>query len=494
MKVKTIHILSLLLVFSSVILAQSKQTGLSKAVQQAANSADLKSGLWSMYARNNNTGQILVDINSEKGLAPASNLKLLTSAVALELLGEDYTFNTYLEYDGSIGAGGIISGNLYVRGEGDPTLGSPEMPGVLPLDSLILDWVNKIQELGIHSISGNLIADDSYFDDYMPVAGDWFWTDMGNYYGAGTSGLCINENLYYLYFKPAAKVGGPAAVLRTEPVISGLNFINHMKTGPIGSGDNGYIFHAPWQWMQQLEGTIPAGDNEFSIKGSLPDPALFTVQCLKNKLTDAGISLRGDVLTVRESAALPPDQRHIFYIVHSPALKDIIFRLNKKSVNIYAEQILKTLGKKYNYSSALDSSIQVIKNWLKENDISTAGLFLHDGSGLSWLNRITTLTFVQMLSVVSQKPYFRAFYNSLPVAGDSADIGTLKNFCKGTRAAKNLRAKTGGLERVLTHTGYVHSKKGDLICFSMMANDYSSKEKPVRNLHEKIMIQLAELP
>jgi D-alanyl-D-alanine carboxypeptidase/D-alanyl-D-alanine-endopeptidase (penicillin-binding protein 4) len=163
-------------------------------------------------------------------------------------------------------------------------------------------------------------------------------------------------------------------------------------------------------------------------------------------------------------------------------------------VNLYAEQILKTLGKKYNYSSALDSSVQVIKNWLNENNISTDGLFLHDGSGLSWLNRITTLTFVQMLSVVSQKPYFRSFYNSLPVAGDSADIGTLKNFCKGTRAAKNLRAKTGGLERVLTHTGYVYSKKGDLICFSMMANDYSGKEKPVKNLHEKIMIQLAELP
>jgi D-alanyl-D-alanine carboxypeptidase/D-alanyl-D-alanine-endopeptidase (penicillin-binding protein 4) len=493
MKLKILYIFSLLLMPLSIAFAQPKLTSLSKSAQEANNSSNLKFGSWSMYALNSHTGQVLVDINSHKGMAPASNLKLLTSAVALELLGEEYIFNTYLEYDGTISSGGNLNGNLYVRGEGDPTLGSADMTGVLPLDSLIMDWVSRIQNLGIHTISGNLIADDSFLDDYMPTPGTWFWTDMGNYYGAGTSGLCINENLYNLFFKPAVKIGDPAEVLRTEPVIPGLTFINHMKTGPVGSGDNGYIFHAPWQWIQQLEGTIPAGVNEFSIKGSLPDPAKFTVQCLKNKLTEAGITLNGDALTIRE-APTASAQRYTFYIVHSPSLKDIIFRLNKKSVNLYAEQILRILGKKYNYSSSVDSSVQVIKNWLTENDISTDGLFLHDGSGLSWLNRITTYSFVQMLVVVSRKPYFQTFYNSLPIAGDSADTGTLKNFCKGTRAAKNLRAKTGGLERVRTHSGYVHSKKGDLICFSMMANDFSGPGKTIESLHEKIMIRLAELP
>ena len=175
---------------------------------------------------------------------PASNLKLLTTAVALDMLGGDYQINTDLEYDGQINSKGELNGNLYIRGEGDPTLGSSEMEGVARYDSLFRIWVEQIKAKGIIKITGNIIGDDSYFD-YMPLPGGWAWDDIGNYYAAGTSGLCINENLYYLYFKPADSVGEKAEVIRTEPQLANLSFINHMKTGKKGSGDNGYIYAAP---------------------------------------------------------------------------------------------------------------------------------------------------------------------------------------------------------------------------------------------------------
>jgi D-alanyl-D-alanine carboxypeptidase/D-alanyl-D-alanine-endopeptidase (penicillin-binding protein 4) len=495
MNTRIVITLVLVLIISISAPAQSKYANLAKVVKQAANTPSLKYGQWSMYAINSKTGEVLVDINSQRGMAPASNLKLITSAAALELLGEGYTCYTYLKYDGDIDPSGQLQGNLYICGEGDPTLGSTEMQGVLALDSLMLDWTSRISSLGIKSINGDIIADDSFFD-YMPTPANWFWNDIGNYFGAGTSGLCVNENLYCLYFRPGEKAGDPARILRTEPAdIPDLQFINHMKTGAAGSGDNGYIYHAPWQWIHQLEGTIPAEVNEFSIKGSLPDPAKFAAQYLKGKLIASGIAVSGPALTIREA---PPSnkERITFNIISSPPLKDIIYRLNKKSINIYAEQILKIMGKQASGGSStdLESSLQVVQDWLQKNGVSTDGLFIHDGSGLSWLNRVTTLSFVQLLDILIKKPYFNTFYNSLPIAGDSADSGTMKNFCRGTKAAKNLRAKTGGIERVRTHTGYVRTRKGDLVCFSMMANDFSGSGRVIELLHEKIMIQLAELP
>ena len=188
--------------------------------------------------------------------------------------------------------------NLYIRGEADPTLGSCDFDSSTCLESQMGRWVSAVQRAGIKQIDGNIIGDDRFLD-HMPLPGGWLWTDIGNYYAAMTSGLSINENLYYLYFKPARYVGGPAEVLRTEPEVPGLSFFNHMKTGAAGSGDNGYIYAAPWQMVHQLEGTIPAGVSEFSIKGSLPDPALFAAQMLKEQLATAKIEVQGDAMSTR---------------------------------------------------------------------------------------------------------------------------------------------------------------------------------------------------
>jgi D-alanyl-D-alanine carboxypeptidase/D-alanyl-D-alanine-endopeptidase (penicillin-binding protein 4) len=479
-------LLLLLILNLNVINAQ-----INKIIDEIAEHPNLISGRWSAYAKNAQTGEVIVDYNSEKIMYPASNLKLLTSAVALDKLGSDFKMSTFVEYDGTINLSGELIGNLFIRGEGDPTLGSTEMEVVLPYDTLFQVWVDKLKENGITKISGDIIANDSYLD-YVPLPDGWAWDDMGNYYAAGTSGLCINENLYYLYFKPSNTVGGEATVLRTEPEIPGLKFVNHMKTGKKGSGDNGYIYAAPWQYIHQLEGTVPTGVKEFSIKGALPDPAKFVSQYFRKLCEKNGITVSGEAKTIREHSNSQKNRKEIF-IHQSPPLKDIVFRLNKKSVNLYAEQLLKMLGKHFNKKGTYESGLKVTKNWLKTNEISTENLFLHDGSGLTRANGLTTKFLVDLLMVMKDKSTFMDFYNSLPIAGDSEDIGGIKKLCVDSKAAKNLCAKTGGHNRIRAHSGYVHSQSGELVCFSMIANDYKDSSKKIDKLHEKIMIELANL-
>jgi D-alanyl-D-alanine carboxypeptidase/D-alanyl-D-alanine-endopeptidase (penicillin-binding protein 4) len=479
---------------SSVIPDSGENTyqELNRFVKSVPKMQNLKHGLWSVFVLNTETGKVLLDINGEKSLAPASNLKLLTSAVALSILGSEKRFKTYLEYNGTITRDGTLTGDIFIRGEGDPTLGSGQIPDVLPLPELMDQWVEAIQSKGIRKIEGNIIADDSYLD-FMPLPGDWFWEDMGNYYAAGTSGLCINENMYRLYFRPGKKVGNPATVLRTDPNVPGLEFINHMKTGAVGSGDNGFIYGAPWQYIHQLEGTVPAGVNEFSIKGALPDPARFAAGCLYDHLVKNKISVTGKIATVREIGT-ESQKRHQFSVITSPALKEIVYRLNKKSVNIYTEQLLKILGKEMKGSGTFENGFEVLEEWLDDKNIYNDGLFLHDGSGLSRANATPTRFFAELLKAISNDAIFNDYYHSLSVAGDPNDIGYMKNMCKGTRAAKNLRAKTGLINRVRAHSGYVSTRSGVRLSFSMIANDYKGSYRAIDRIHEKIMIQLAELP
>ncbi len=487
------NFLFLFLIITSItnLFSQNYINKIDKTVKNVSAHPNLQHGRWSVYAKNTENGKVVADYHSEKIMYPASNLKLVTSAVALDKLGSEFVVNTYLEHDGEINSKGELIGNLFIRGEGDPTLGSTEMDGVAHYDTLFQEWVNKLKNKGITRISGNIIADDSYLD-YMPLPGGWAWTDIGNYYATGTSGLCINENLYHLFFKPAKSVGNKAIILRTEPQIQELKFINHMKTGKKGSGDNGYIYAAPWQYEHQLEGTIPAGVKEFSIKGAMPDPAKIAAEYFKKTCIKNGITVLGDARTIREHSKEGGNRKQLF-IHKSPPLKDIVYRLNKKSVNLFAEQLLKILGKYYNKRGTYESGLKVINNWLKTNEVSTENLFLLDGSGLTRHNGVTTKFFVDLLMVMAKKSSFPDFYNSLPIAGEPNDIGGIKKLCIGSKAAKNLRAKTGGHYRVRAHSGYVHNQSGELICFSMIANDYKGSSRKIDKLHEKIMIQLADI-
>jgi D-alanyl-D-alanine carboxypeptidase/D-alanyl-D-alanine-endopeptidase (penicillin-binding protein 4) len=474
------------------ISAQRNQEQLQTLAQKCNNHPNLQYGQWSACALNTTSNRIILAINSKKSLIPASNIKIITSAAALDLLDENECWHTYLEYSGTINKNGELNGNIYLRGEGDPTLGSSQMNGALNLDSLYQLWVSQIKKLQIQTINGEIIGDDSYLD-FMPIAGDWSWMDMGNYYAPPTSGLCIHENMYTLFFQSPQELHIIAQVLRTEPVIEGLSFHNTMRTGRVKTGSKAFIYGAPGQWKRILAGYIPAGKGEYAIEGSLPDPALFAARYLKLKLEQANIKVNGKAAVIRDTCR-QSENRTTISIVKSPPLKNMIYRLNKYSVNLYAEQILKVLGEKMKGRGSREKGIELIMEWLTSKNISTKGIFIRDGSGLSRSNSCTTRFFVELLDAMSRTNNFKTFYDSLPVAGDSNDQGNLKKMGKGTRAAANVHAKTGTMERVRCISGYVHSRSKELICFSIMANNFIGKSKIIDQLHESIIVSLAEMP
>ncbi|MGE5409635.1 MAG: D-alanyl-D-alanine carboxypeptidase/D-alanyl-D-alanine-endopeptidase [Clostridiales bacterium] len=485
-----------LLIVSFAISAQTVQSVISKA-DSCLNVIKKANGQASFYAEYTDTGEQILDLNGEEALAPASCMKILTSSAALAKLGGDYRYETKIFYDGKIDKGGILNGNIYIVGDGDPALGSNRIKGSLPLDSLIDHWVDAVRAKGIKKINGRVFADALKYEMYT-VPDDWPWIDIGNYYGAGASALAINENMYSIYFRPGSKEGSKADVLRTEPEISWLSFINKMMTGKEGSGDNGYIYCAPLQTQAVLKGTVPAGVPEFSIKGSIPDPSYFAAYYFSKALLRSGIIFQNTDIDLSNVAAkldrpVEYDNAKKISSVISPTLREIVFIINKKSHNLYTEQILRELAFRQKKEGSTKKGIEALYDFMKENKIPSEGVYLHDGCGLSRSDAITARTFVKLLSFNTKQNYFNDFYNSLGIAGKEDDEGFFQNYGRHTLIENNARIKDGLIGHVRSHTGYVKSRSGRLIAFSFIANNYSGQTKDINKMHTEMMIKLAEL-
>lgn len=470
---------------------KKSQTGMNSRIEKTAREIQqsplLQHGRWSCTVLDVHSGDVLIGINSEKSMAPASNLKLFTSAAAFAVLGKDHCFSTRLAYSGKIDRG-ELAGDLIVIGGGDPTLGSSiikNAPGYL---QILQQFVKAIRKAGIRKIAGNIIVDVSFFDS-MNIPDGWLWVDIGNYYGAGPSALCFHENQYRLYFKPGKSVGASATVLGTDPEITDIVFRNDMKTGPVGSGDHGVIYGGSGGNTRILGGTIPAGVKRFSIKGSVPNSPLLFARLLHKQILQAGIEVAGKDSVSRDVVLY---DRELLQN-ESPPLSEIIYWLNKKSINLYAEVLLKHLGRVELKTGSFDAGIKAVKTFLTAQGIPLDGMNLLDGSGLSPQNRITTMQMTLLLKKVAESVYFKEFFRSLPVAGSRSDDGNLGYFCRRSAAANNVRVKTGFIDRVRAHSGYVKTESGNLLCFSMIANDYAGKMGGIDKLHEKMLIALAEM-
>ncbi len=486
---KKLFLLSLILILISSFSYSQSYKNLNLELKKESQSKLLTHGVWGVYAQYVKSGKVILDYNSEKSLAPASGLKVFTTITALNLLGENYKYKTKVYYNGEI-TKGVLNGDVYIVGGGDPTLGSNLVKGSLPLDSLMMSWTNAIKAKGITSINGSIIAEAHYFEGER-VPDYWNWMDIGNYYGAGPSSLSINNNLYYLYFKPADKVGDLAKVLRTQPEIPGLKFQNYMKTGAVGSGDNGYIYSAPEQFEARLRGSVPAGVKEFSIKGSIPDPPLFAAQYFEKYLNSNGVKVSEPAKKI-ETEVLHKATNLITETL-SPPLKDIVYITNKKSDNLYAETLMRTFAKVQTGIGSTEKGVNVLMNFLDSNGIKTEGIKLHDGCGLSRTDMITPKAMAQLLAFMTKQKVFDSFWNSLAVAGIKNDPGYFKNFGSGTKLQGNARIKSGLISDVRSESGYVYDGKGRLIVFSMIANNYTGTSRQVDELHKKILLKLAEL-
>lgn len=440
--------------------AQPLPQRIASAYKKFASDQQLAFGTASLTVLNASTGEVIFTENGNTGLASASTLKTITAATAYHLLGKDFTWETTLGYTGAISGDGTLNGDIIIKGSGDPSLGSDRYDQTKS-ETILKRWVDAVSRAGIKRLTGRIIADDRLFGT-QTMPGGWTWQDMGNYYGAGPSTLTWRENQFDLIFRPGI-VGQPAALLRTEPDMSYLKIVNEVTSGKAGTGDNVYVYSAPYSNVVYLRGTYGV-DLKKAISASVPDPATDLAQTLKNRLKAVGISA-GTIITARELVAdkltFQPDTK-ILDTHTSPTLEKIVYWFNQKSINLYGEHLVKTIAWKQGKEVTTPEGVSVIKDfWNKKLGIDKNAMNIYDGSGLSPANRITTMSMAQILQSLKKEPWFQLYYESIPVYN-------------------NMRVKSGSIGDVIAYAGYQTSANGTPLVFSIMMNNYSGSSSAAR--------------
>lgn len=441
----------------------------------------LKSALVA-YCITDANGTIIAEKNKETALVPASTLKLLTTATAIEQLGRDLRFETTLGYTGHISPEGILKGNIYILGKGDPTLGSNLFPKG---EAFMEDWLEALRKKGIRKVEGDIIADDRYFDT-QGISPHWLYEDTGNYYAAGTYGINIFDNTYKLYLQ-SFKAGDPIKVLRSEPLIDNMKWVSYAVAAD-NRKDSIYLQGMPFYPLHYLYGTMPAHQSEFCVKGAIPDPPLFLASWMKKKMQFSQITVEGEPLTARilseRGEKIMVDTFTVLARTYSPPLIDIARIVNQRSHNLYAETLLRQLAVSDGKKGSRKQAIDVLKHYWMDKHIAIDGQEIVDGCGLSRLNTVSPLFFVKVLNQMRHEEHFEEFKQTIPVIGEE---GTVASLLKGTRLAGRGRAKSGSMQGVLCYAGYI-SEQGKGYTFAIMVNHHHATTLKVRKEIEKILL------
>lgn len=437
-------------------------------------------------------GEAIIGYNSRQTLSTASTLKLVTTATAIATLGPTFSYTTVLEYDGTVRDSTLI-GNLYIRGSGDPSLGTWRYTGFADTPTLLTVWSDAIRRVGIRRIQGSVVGDASIYTN-LPTPDTWPYSDLGNYYGAGLSGLNINENLYRVFFRPGNAVTAPAIFLRTDPPLPYVTMYNTVTTDGPDTGDQVNIYGAPFANQQWLTGKVPLDSKEFSVKGALPDPAFYAAYALTERLRRDSVSVSNLPLTYGPGQPLPKNQlkRTTLHVQRSPALTELAQQTNFQSINLYAEALMRTAALRLVPTTRNTSeAIEAIENFWRAKGVNLNGFRMRDGSGLSTVGGLSADNMTGILAKMGQERTFPAFYETIPVVGRT---GTVRSLARNTAAAGNVRAKSGSIEGVRAYAGYFTAADGELMAFSVMVNRFTpSQSRSLTAYFERLLVAMVAL-
>lgn len=430
---------------------------------------------WAISVRSLDRDELLYSLNAGKLMVPASNMKIVTLAGAAETLGWDRRFTTTLETQGTIDAG-VLHGDLIVRGGGDPTINGRDGRAA----ALLAEWCAALRALGIHEIDGRVVGDDQLFDDEGLGAG-WAWDYLQYGYAAPVGALQFNEDVAQLVVAPGAAPGVPAIV--TFPPGTGLTLVNRAITGPPGVPETvDYRRHLD-RPVLEVTGTVPlapaAGDTSASPPRTVVrlvavvNPTVFFAQSLADALRAGGLRVAGDAVDFDDVAAellSAGSLRRVLATAESPPLRDIAGVLMKSSQNLYAETLLKAIGAAAGGLGTTAAGREAVLRMLDEWGFDRDMLVMADASGLSRYNYVTAELLTGILARMYSDPRHRdPFLAAFPAAGRD---GTMATRLRGTRAEGNALAKTGSISNVRTLSGYVRTRDGEMLAFSILANDF----------------------
>lgn len=425
-------------------------------------------------------GKELTSLNKEMSLTPASVLKIITTATAIETLGDTFRYNTDLLLNNG------DTQELIIKGYGDPTLGS-EYSNDVAL-SFIEKWANTIAPKLKKGTPINIKVNDSYFG-YDGVSSKWLYEDLGNYYAAGAYGISIFDNTYRLHFN-TMKTDAAPHLLKTIPNLPDIHFSNRLNLNSTGR-DNGYIRGFPFSNERIIVGDIPAKKTSFVIKGDIPDPGLLLGRTIADKLATQGYKInkisttRSEYFDQKVKSEISPN---LIYTHRSTELKDIIKVINVRSNNHYSEHLIRTIGRTSNpeiHSDPLTEGIGFVKTFWDSKGISTDGLYMYDGCGLAPANKITPETICDILVYMQTKSHHASsFFNSLPKAGRE---GTVRNLLKGTRLEGHVFVKSGSIANTQCFAGY-YINGDQKYAFTVMVNNFEGKHREIVKLIESFLL------
>ncbi|MGB6128699.1 MAG: D-alanyl-D-alanine carboxypeptidase/D-alanyl-D-alanine-endopeptidase [Psychrilyobacter sp.] len=431
------------------------------------------------------TNKTLFELNSNKSLVPASNMKLLTTGAALEVLGADYRFKTILAYDGKIRSDGILDGNIYIIGGGDPTLGSKYLiakdPNRVTAEEkkkqleFLNTWTEKIKKMGIKKINGKIVADCSYYPE-TTLSQTWEWGDLRYTFASKPSGLTFLDNSIRLTFQK----DGKNIRVRVSP-----SWVNTVVTNKVVVDD---------KKRSKITLVVPPYTNEIIALGTInkpitsyntvmQDPASALGRIFSETLEREGIKNNGSRLIGKSGNEV--GKRNLIYTHYSPRLEEIIAYTNKYSVNLFAEHLKIEIEKKLmekNKETEENFGETMKAYW--SSRISTRGLYIYDGSGLSRYDGVTPTIVVEILKYMKKSDNFLSYYNSL---AEPREGGTFEKFQEETVLVDNLHGKSGTLTGVKSYGGYMYNVNGDLMAFSIIINHHGMSGSGISKKLEKLM-------
>lgn len=453
--------LSVLLLLGMQVNAQTLQQKLKVAFNRLELDEQCKYASLSLTVADVKTNETIFTAHPNLGLAPASTLKTITAITAFNLLGTDFQYQTLLGYTGSITADGTLTGDLIIKGGGDPTLGSWRWAATNE-QAVLSVWVNAIRKAGIKAVEGRIIGDDAVFGT-QSIPDGWLWQDVGNYYGGGATGLSWRENQFQMKIKPG-KVGTSVSILYPVPAMPYLTFRSELLTGPAGSGDLGFAYLPVFNNVMYLRGTYAIDQTKGNIALALPDPAYDVAFRLNDTLKGLGVLVKDGIASsgtlIAGDIAIPVISKTL-YTIKSPGLSQIIYWLNQKSINLYAENLLKSMALQAGKEVSTTEGVKVLQNFWENKGMDLNTLNIFDASGLSPRDRVTTLTLTKILISSRREKWFKDFYESLPLYN-------------------NMKMKSGSGNDILAYAGFHTDKSGREVAFSIIVNNYSGSTSAIK--------------
>ena len=479
-----IYILIASFLFHLSTYAQNK---VQESISNLASSPTNKNAKISFKAIDLATGKEVASYKSSLAISSASTTKLFPTATAFEVLGPNFITSTRIYCKGKIGKDSVLYGDIYIRGGGDVSLASRFFCEKGTELDFLNRWTDSLRANGINKIQGSVICDGSEFG-YAGTPKSWNWDDIGNYYGAAAQGVNFYDNTIKIYFKTKS-VGQKSEVLEIFPKISNFSFKNEVLAGKV-SGDNVLVFGANYSLNRYAQGLLPSNQARFEVKGSMPDPEFQLAEEWVKILKLKNIIVRDGPLGFRTAKIKKINyltETNLLFLEKSKTLQEIAYWTNVKSVNLFAEGILKNIGFYLNGNGSTENSILALeKFWLGKINID--GLVLKDGCGLSDENQISASHFCDLLTFMFHSKSFSDFKSTLPLAGIS---GTIKNLCKGQAGEGRIFAKSGTISKVKSYAGYVVSKTGKNIAFAITVNNFSGTNSQIITEIEKVLNELA---